>query len=101
MQLHAVFLLPGHDGQLRGHGLEAVPGALVLQGGLFLMGGGGRDAHVKLTGTSSFTQTTSSARCDSPSAYSEEKTKQATAQWVKTLKDPDGCRLFMLQLLFL
>lgn len=25
VQLHTVLLLPRHDGQLRGHGLEAVP----------------------------------------------------------------------------
>lgn len=32
VQLHSVFLLPRHDGQLGGHGLEAVPGALLLWG---------------------------------------------------------------------
>lgn len=32
VQLHPVFLLPRHDGQLGGHGLEAVPGALLLWG---------------------------------------------------------------------
>lgn len=37
VQLHPVFLLPRHDGQLRGHGLEAVPGALLLRGRLVLM----------------------------------------------------------------
>jgi len=37
VQLHPVLLLPGHDGQLGGHGLEAVPRALVLRGGLLLM----------------------------------------------------------------
>lgn len=30
MQFHPVLLLPRHDGQLGGHVLEAVPGALVL-----------------------------------------------------------------------
>lgn len=32
VQLHALLLLPRHDGQLRGHVLEAVPGALALWG---------------------------------------------------------------------
>lgn len=37
VQLHPVLLLPRHNGQLGGHGLEAVPGALVLWGGLVLL----------------------------------------------------------------
>lgn len=37
VQLHSVLLLPGYNGQLGGHGLEAVPGALVLWGGLVLV----------------------------------------------------------------
>lgn len=36
MQFQTVFLLPRHDRQLGGHGLEAVPGALVLGVGLVL-----------------------------------------------------------------
>lgn len=48
MQLHPVFLLPGHDGQLGGHGLEAVPGALVLRGRLVLLEKGDEgESHVK------------------------------------------------------
>lgn len=36
MQLHPVFLLPRHDGQLGGHVLEAVPRGLVLWSWLVL-----------------------------------------------------------------
>lgn len=36
VQFQTVFLLPRHDRQLGGHGLEAVPGALVLGVGLVL-----------------------------------------------------------------
>lgn len=43
VQLHPVLLLPGHDGQLGGHGLEAVPGALLLRGRLVLIGEGGEE----------------------------------------------------------
>lgn len=39
VQLHPVLLLPRHDGQLGGHGLEAVPWALVLWVWLVLMQG--------------------------------------------------------------
>lgn len=49
MQLHAVLLFPRHDGQLGGHGLEAVPGMLVLWGRLVLeVAGGSKGIEVQI-----------------------------------------------------